>query len=184
MHRARPEGFRPGRERSVTRGVPRRLGIRRPLTGSCQCAGSGRLRGSRLSPTRPADRDDPDGTPWPRPSRSPGGEPGTLRGPRRSAVLVRCDGLALQFDVGRATTMRLAAGRAAAGREPGPPAGIGPRRRPRKNAQFIGAQMSWSPSYSLGTTVVSIIDCQSGSSSKTPRLTRFCISSPRRSTLN
>ena len=112
------------------------------------------------------------------------GNPGPSADRAGPGVLVRCDGLALQFDVGRATTMRLAARSAAAGRETGPPAEIGLRRRPRSRTQFIDAQMSSSPSYSLGTTVVSIIDSQSGSSSKTPRLTRLCISAPSADTLN
>ena len=113
-------------------------------------------------------------------SGSPG-PPADRAGP---GGLVRCDGPALQFDAGRATTMRLAAGRAttmrldagrattmrldaerAAGREPGPPAGIGPRRRPRSYGQFIDAQMSSLPSYSFGTTDASSIDSQSGFSS-------------------
>ena len=93
------------------------------------------------------------------------GSPGPSADRAGPGVLVRCDGLALQFDAGRATTMRLAAGRAGAGRESGPPVGIGPRRRPRKNAQFIDAQMSSLPSYSFGTTDASSIDSQSGVSS-------------------
>ena len=60
---------------------------------------------------------------------------------------------------------RLGAKDVIAGRESGPPVGIGPRRRPRKNAQFIDAQMSSLPSYSFGTTDASSIDSQSGVSS-------------------
>ncbi len=107
------------------------------------------------------------------------GTPGPVIDRASPGVLVRHDGLNLQFDAGRAPSMRRAAGR-----ETGPPAEIGLRRRPRSRTQFIDAQMSSSPSYSLGTTVVSIIDSQSGSSSKTPRLTRLCISAPSADTLN